>query len=700
MGTNLLMLKLKLSKNPPPRSCLISFMHGTDFDAESNIGFDDRSFNWLDNRTGAEKSVRVHRYGTPADAVGSGDVVVGTISARRRNLVDPTPLPWRHTIGAETAFSQELLVYNPLADTYDPTTQAEEAVAELKRGLQVLNIDGTVADDVIWDVALNTTLGTGGKVDLGSGGPFAWGVFLYLNVRTERERPLLVRYTASETTASAAGALVLHHNHEELIKAEPYLVGEVMEPGSVVPDDYILEIRTGGLFTLKVSGTPACMGLAFWTDDINRGWRVLTAGLNRELRIYNTLSSTVIGVVTNITAMSVRELAQAVNRLNIGVQATALVDYPTAELALTGSVAAISSIGKNPALMASHLFAYYFNESKMYLAPPKDLERFEDWFARISGSPVRQLIADPTSLLDGYEVTYNIGEHAWQPISDVYNLANSFAKDYLESVDEPVAVLTGNCVTVRHRDVLPESLRLMSNGKDITTLIVDFDHSSGAMKLSRDVLEAERITAHYAYDPGFWTELDFINLNPGQLHLPDGYRLFFGVYVIPQKLVSPTGTVSTFSPNVGYIVANSVAEIEAAVENLIDVASGLPLAAQLLGIFQSNSQGEAEQVKILDVRSPGGGLAESVDLQEVMRRNPEAQFFTDIGYWDGEPYAGSGVLVVRAPQRITGADTTPGVSPSNGGFVDRTGREKPDDLRRRLNKHATIGTHTILDIRQ
>ena len=164
------MLKLKLSNNPPPGACLVGYYSGTDFQASDHVGLIDTSWEWSENRTGREDSVQCVRFGTPWDALTSGDVVVGNQSARRRDLTVPTPLPWGNRIGDNTALGRaEYLVFNPLIDALSPTTDVEEVVAELKRDIKVINADGTEATDVLWDLDLVDVGGDNGKVTVKTG---------------------------------------------------------------------------------------------------------------------------------------------------------------------------------------------------------------------------------------------------------------------------------------------------------------------------------------------------------------------------------------------------------------------------------------------------------------------------------------------------------------------------------------------------
>lgn len=693
------MLKFKLSKKPPTNSCLVGFYTGTGFNINDNLAIRDYSWEWAENRTGLQDKTKTVRYGTPWDAITSGDVVVGNTSARRRDLTRPVPLPWGHRIGDNTALgAQELLVYNPLADGIDPSTEPEKAIAELKRDIRVLNADGSPAPDIIWDLDLVDSGGDNGKADITGNSEYGWRVYLYINKKTTRIRPLIVKYTGVETDSDTNNDLVIQNGVEELINPAPYITGEVVEPGTIPSgsDGYVLELQNNGVLRMVLSSSPPddAMAIAFWSDRTDRQWRVVNSGVNRDLEILDSSSSTVLGRVSNIEAYSVQEVVQEINSLNLEVKATPLVEYPVCELA-TASATDITSYGSDPALMENHMFVYYEDDTRIFLDKPNDLSRSEDWFGTVKGTPVRYYIDDPTHPMYLYELTYTIGERAWLPYSEAFG-----TDEYLESIDEPAALLDTRHISLRHGNVIMNSLRLKINDKLANAVIDDYDKEAGVLRLNRSVVSAERVDISYAYNPDNEVPYDAINLNPGQLHLPDGYRLFFGVYIIPSKIVAPGGGTTTFSPNLGYAVANSASEVISAVDNLTNSSTGLPMNAKLLGLYQTNSQGEIDDVGIVDIRTHGGGLDKDVDLKKLFKNAPEAQFFADVGYWDGEPYAGSGVIVVQGPNDILGSDDSlPTLAaPADGGFFDTTGREDLDDIRRRLRKHGQVGQYNIVDL--
>jgi hypothetical protein len=690
------MLKLKLSNHPPAHACLLGYYNGTRFDVNSNLGFSNTSWETVANRTGYRNQTRVHRTGTPHDPVTYGGVVVGNVSVRRRNLVDPVPLPWGFQLGRTTPFRAEALVYNPLADQYDPsdTLEAEFAAAEIKRGIEIIDLNGEVATDVMWDIALvpDVSVPDDGKVLIGTS--FGWRTFLYVDRVMDSDRPLLVRYTAIDPSVTGPEPSILY-NYEELVVSQPYLNGSITEPNSAIPggDDYILEAHTDSTFRMVDNSiVNTCMAIAMWSDEEDLSWTVEVSGGDRDFIIWDTSDANPanhieLGRVTNIMQRSIRELVHEINKLNLKVRATSLVSYPSAELEVTADKKPITPIGAEPAVLESHLFAYYDSDVKIRLEPPLDLNDDEDWFASIITTPLRKIV--DSGPLQDYILTYNVGEHTWQPFSQHFQ--------GIDVLDEPAEYIEDNYIAARHGNILPESLRVLSLGQDITHTVLDMDPVSGTIRLSKSILDSDLIELRYAYREPNRTIIDYVNLNPRQMHLPDGYRLYFGFYILPSELRAPGGTVETFTPNIGYVVSTSIQELRQAVANLTDAVSSDPVHAILLGILQSNSQGELEQVNVLDTRSQGGGLREDVDLRTMFEDVPEARFYSDVGYWDGESYPGHGVVVVEIPSRILGNNDLPVVNPSDGGFVKTDGRQKKSSIRDRVNRHLTIGMYGIID---
>lgn len=684
------MLKLKISNNPPADACLLGYYHGTNFEVDTGLGLRNVGTDWLENRTGFDPGgIQVVEDGQAE--LTSGNVAIGIKSCRRRNLIDPHPLPFKHRIGDNTALGQiERFVYNPLADS----VTGDDAIAILKNDLKILNADGSEAEDVFWDIELIDVAADGGKVALSTS--YGWRVRLNIDTQTTVQRPLFVKYTSIRSTLDSSGNVVVTHNIEELINASEYFsveyIASIGAAITLADLGVVLDSASGALILDNSTASLAqAECIAFWTDET--GWTWERSG--NTLIITNGSASN----ITNIHTKSVRQVVREINALNIAVKATLLLDYPVCDLSTTSPTqpASIANDGRNPGILADRFFAYHYSDTKAFVKPPDNVTRSDDWNPVVTLAPFSY---DGTGSLTGYTFTYFIPEKTWMPFSEIYNTANSYDFDYLEEIDFEPVLITPSVIGLKHRHVLIDSVKLTINGVIANDLLSDYDAEAGVLRLSRDILDAEDIKVSYAYYPKYDYIVDFLDLNPNQLHVPDGYRLFFGVFVFPYKTVSSVPATTITAPVVMYCVADSAQEVISAVEAYPDPSTGLTGVAKLLGIFQTNSQGEISEVGILDVRSHGGGIKESADINKIEKRAPEVQFFGDIGYLDGQPYTGSGVIIVDGPNRILGSDDSiPDlIAPVDGGFIDTTGRENIDDIKKRLKRHASIGTFTITDL--
>lgn len=664
------MLKLKLSKNPKEGSCLIGYYTGTEFTVGANLGLRDVSYEWAENRTGHENiSVAVSTTAVTADAVTSGEVVMGIVSARSKDLVDPTPLPFGHEIGSNTAFgANQFRVYSDIASDINPTTAdlQEEALSILKREIKLLDITGEEVQDIVWDLWFGPSPASA-RVAVGS--DYGWKVYILVDRPTTDDRPLLVQYNAIDTVTED-----VTKNKEELLNADTYMIGGdfvATGAGVTASNDYSLEITTSGNYELAYDPTNRtlehAMAIAFWgPDDSTWTWEISGTDL--------ILDDGAPQATISITGKTVKELVQAVNAQNLLVKATLLLDYPVCDFPATGQHQ-ITGYGSNPLFFDDQVFVYYPNETKFYVEKPTNVTNSEEWYCEVTGTPIIY-----TDTVTSDVVRYEITEKVWMPFSPVYT-------DKLEVIDEPAHLIDGKYVSVRRNHLEPSSIVLKINGTYANSIVEDYDAVTGVLKLSKDVLAADNVSVSYAWDPKNTYIFEGLNLNVGQLHVPDGYRLYFGIYIVP---ASVNGSVKT-KPTIGWAVSNRFDEMVTALASVSH--------AQLLGVFQVSAQSDEDDVKILDIRSQGGGLKDTANIESVKKRAPESEFFADIGYWDGEPYAGHGVIVVLGPSTIIGdGPSVVEPAPADGGFADQTGNQNLDDIRRRTKKHVTIGMHNIIDL--
>ena len=100
----------------------------------------------------------------------------------------------------------------------------------------------------------------------------------------------------------------------------------------------------------------------------------------------------------------------------------------------------------------------------------------------------------------------------------------------------------------------------------------------------------------------------------------------------------------------------------------------------LLGALSVRQVSTIDEIKVLDTRSRGGGVAPE-KYEDAVKRNRHMLAATDRGNWDGVPYPGNAVVVVDLPASVR--DALP-----------------VDEIRRRIQRHVAFGVEPVLDFRE
>lgn len=661
----------------------MGYYTGTEFDVESNIGLKDTSYLWTENRTGVEHSFQIVGRDTAADAISSPDIVLFTDQVLRRDVQEPIFLPWHHVVGNNTELGgNRRFIYAPELNALSLATQEVRIRQSLTEKVQLLEADGSEST-VPYQVLLYPSTGAIKRTTLG-GSLTGWGVSIGLPIKTSPDRPLYIRYPSIDINGD------IEENYIELVNPREQWAdqfGGVIDPGgSISVGDWAIHIEGNNTYDINTNTLDlATNAIAFWTDEAGWTWESTATTLTIDGPSTNAIT---------LTGKTVREVVQEINALNIAVKATLLADYyNAADLENTSSATRdIGPYGENPMALPEHVGVYIEHDTIIHLRKPAANTRGEDWFPVLHCPPVRNV---GTGSMGLYTLTWDGPESDWLDASGLTGLS-----DHLDAIREIPRLITGRLLGLDHGKIDPQSVRLYVNDSEASHLIEDYDAYGGVLRLSRDVLSADSIEVSYAYERGYDIPLRFLNINTHELHNEDGYRLYFGVYIMPSFFDHKSSTDYNVKPTIGYVIGNTISEIQTAVATLPGPAAGVSAEAKLIGVFQVSSQGDARDVKILDIRSDGGGITEDADLQKIFKDNPEAQFFADIGYWEGEPYAGQGVIIVQGDKSIIGTDKSlPNMAaPADGGFVDQTGRVDINELRDRLKKHVTVGMYNVLDL--
>jgi hypothetical protein len=102
----------------------------------------------------------------------------------------------------------------------------------------------------------------------------------------------------------------------------------------------------------------------------------------------------------------------------------------------------------------------------------------------------------------------------------------------------------------------------------------------------------------------------------------------------------------------------------------------------LLAKIQVRPNSAKDGIKLVDTRSRGGGLRETIGKALMKELMPESSSYWDIGFWDGSPYPENGVIVVRLPRYI---------------LKEFGGRLTKEEVEAAVEKHIAFGVFYIIE---
>lgn len=100
-------------------------------------------------------------------------------------------------------------------------------------------------------------------------------------------------------------------------------------------------------------------------------------------------------------------------------------------------------------------------------------------------------------------------------------------------------------------------------------------------------------------------------------------------------------------------------------------------------LLQANSTIQ-DNMTILDTRTRGGGLDESLSREIIRQVNKESLYHWDIGYFDGEAYQENGVVVIKVPRTVLKSASNP------NGFHE-------SEVQEAVAKHKAYGVLPIIE---
>ena len=362
---------------------------------------------------------------------------------------------------------------------------------------------------------------------------------------------------------------------------------------------------------------------------------------------------TVNGEVFTFTNRSLPRLAAEINRalstvdvtsgINTVPQSGDLLLYPSDTSPEGGTIVRFRGLN-----------AQSTERTRIRLLPPYPGSHHGAWWARINRGSFKVNI-------DGTEHVFAVPEYGSQPWSP------RFGKPYMEHSNVEAKVLDQDVIKVPRGPILyePGLVTIVQNGVIMPPQIVkDVDEHNRLIYLSDRIELSAEILVSYVYKEESFIYKD-IDLNPSLNHSPHLVEQFVLFYLIPYK--SATGQVNASC--IRHLVGP---DVESAI-GLLPYLGEVPIV--LLGALRTRQVEDSEDVSVTDARPMGGGVKDTIDPYRIEN---ESEFYSDIGNWDGRPYPGNCVLVMRTPRTVLETFT----------------REQVQEIARR---HIAAGTVTLVD---
>lgn len=300
---------------------------------------------------------------------------------------------------------------------------------------------------------------------------------------------------------------------------------------------------------------------------------------------------------------------------------------------------------------------------------PREDGLLQSWYPRIQFGHYSQILDQYGTHL---KVCYTMPEYDEQHYSEKYG------QPYVDILEEKVTILNSHMVKTECFPLfIKENETTISLFKKLDDElfeihIKDISYADGIIITEETISENDNIICNYTYIEesyiyrGFWRNQDDfarIDLNPNKYH----------TYSDMNYTPSTTKPSKNLFNKVIYFFMRPTVEYEVDAENdslIYDVESDDGIGTVILENKETlyhqidNAQPESDHdiyigsvyirqntslhsTILVDSRTRGGGVIES--MKDSLRRElePESDYYLDIGYYDGEPYQENGVIIIR-----------------------------------------------------
>lgn len=316
-----------------------------------------------------------------------------------------------------------------------------------------------------------------------------------------------------------------------------------------------------------------------------------------------------------------------------------------------------------------------------------------------------------SQILDQYgthtKVCYTMPEYDLQHFSDKYKAP------YVDVTEEQVEILNPHMVKTLCSPLLIKegettvALYKRLDKELFPIKITDISYSDGIIFTKDAISENDDIVCNYTYDEqfyvyrGFWrNENDFarIDLNPNIYHtysdmtytpseVKQSKNLFNKVIYF---FLKPTVEYEVKCDNDSLIfnledeteIGKVITENNQCLYHKIDDAQPDSAKDIQIGSVFIRQNTSLHSTEIVDSRTRGGGVLESMKDSLRHELEPESDFYLDIGYYDGEPYQENGVIIVRLDNSI---------------LKEFGGRFDQGDVEARVKRWLGLGVYPIIE---
>lgn len=340
----------------------------------------------------------------------------------------------------------------------------------------------------------------------------------------------------------------------------------------------------------------------------------------------------------------------------------------------------------------SHLYSIRHNDrKKIKLLMPRSTSQKESWYARIQNGRFDREIKNKANR--PIEI-FSIPEYYRQKFT-------SFGSPIARKIDERAEYVNDTTIRLTHlpfvieKGVPEKEMVIMVNGSRMS--ISDWNSFNGLVELNGVISESDDIKVSYAYEEesyiyrGYYDEdkkrFWHLDLNPTKGHyvtyldpvdnvvkdVPTFYLInkvvYFYIKAAAFSELDANGVVKPVTKINRYTIIHTFEKIEH--PDLL-----------LIGEIRIRPNSSRDNIRLYDSRIRGGGLDESITLDEIKQTQEESAFYWDIGHWDGQPFPENGIIVVRVTRNV---------------LKEYGGRFTKVDVEEKVNKHLAYGVLPIIE---